>query len=129
MRHPRVLIVDDDPGIRRVVRLSFPPGEFEILSAADGIEALEVVDKEPVDAVVLDLEMPQMDGRTFYTQLRRRGSTVPVLVLSAYGAVKARREIGADSAMPKPFDPDTLVAEVQRLIDERPPQPSMAGSA
>jgi DNA-binding response OmpR family regulator len=64
---------------------------------------------------VLDLEMPEMDGRTFYRQLRERGIAVPVLIVSAYGARAAGRELGTP-AMDKPFNPDELVRAVQELL-------------
>jgi CheY-like chemotaxis protein len=64
---------------------------------------------------VLDLQMPVMDGRSFYTALRQLPSDVPVLLLSAYGSRAAQRELGADDALDKPFDPVILIERLRRL--------------
>ncbi len=116
---PRVLVVDDDAALIRMVRLSFLSEGFSVVTAGDGIQGLEVMAAESVDAIVLDLLMPRMDGRSFYRELRARGSDVPVVIISAYGAASARDELQANAALSKPFDPDVLISEVRRLIASR----------
>jgi DNA-binding response OmpR family regulator len=112
----RVLLVDDDAALIRMVRLSFISEGFEVVTATDGIHGLECLEAQLVDAVVLDLQMPRMDGRTFYRALRTRGYKMPVVILSAYGVEDARDELNAEAAVRKPFDPEVLVEEVRRLV-------------
>jgi two-component system response regulator PrrA len=115
IKAPAVLIVDDDAALRRMLRLTLQGGGFEVRIAENGRDALESVCEHVPDAVVLDLEMPVMDGRAFYRELRQRGIEVPVLIVSAYGARAAGRELGAP-AMEKPFNPDELVAAVRDML-------------
>jgi len=88
---------------------------FDITTAENGKEALAYVDGEDPDVIVLDLEMPVMDGREFYRELRSRGQDVPVLILSAYNARAAQMELGAEASLDKPFDPTELAARVHEL--------------
>jgi two-component system response regulator MprA len=110
-----VLIVDDDAALRRMLRLTLMDGGFDVRLAENGRAALEAVADDVPDAVVLDLEMPVMDGRTFYHELRDRGIEVPVLIVSAHGARAAGRELGTP-AMDKPFNPEDLVSAVRELM-------------
>jgi DNA-binding response OmpR family regulator len=110
-----VLIVDDDTALLRTLRLTLVQGGFAVRLAQNGRAALAAIAEEIPDAVVLDLEMPEMDGRTFYRELRGRGIDVPVLIVSAYGARAAGRELGTP-AMDKPFNPDELVYAVRELL-------------
>jgi DNA-binding response OmpR family regulator len=114
---PLVLIVDDDPALGRMLSMTLRDGGFDVTTAANGQVGLGKIDDEGVpDAIVLDLEMPVMDGRTFYRAIRARGIGVPVLVLSANGARAASRELGAQGHMDKPFDPDALITRVRSLL-------------
>lgn len=118
----RVLVVDDDEALLRMVRLTLSSAGCRVTTAGNGIEGLDRLDEDEVfDVVVLDLQMPRMDGRSFYHEMRERGHTPEVVVLSAYGAQEARRELGASAAIPKPFDPDYLVEIVRRLGGARQP--------
>jgi DNA-binding response OmpR family regulator len=91
---------------------------FEVAVAHDGKDALSQIAGQIPDAILLDLQMPVMDGRVCYHKLREREIESPVLILSAYGAEEAREELGAEAAMGKPFDPDDLIAAVERLLAE-----------
>jgi two-component system, OmpR family, response regulator MprA len=110
-----VLIVDDDAALLRTLRLTLSQNGFGVRLAENGRTALQSVMEQEPDAVVLDLEMPEVDGRTFYRQLRERGVDVPVLILSAHGARAAGRELGTP-AMDKPFNPDELVKALHDLL-------------
>lgn len=115
----RVLIVDDDPVLRRLVSLTLVDEGHEVDTAVDGEQGLAVLDRDArvlPDIIVLDLEMPVVDGRTFYRTIRDRGLAIPVMILSAFGAHAARRELGAEAALDKPFDPFELVRRLERLI-------------
>jgi DNA-binding response OmpR family regulator len=115
----RVLVVDDDASVTRLVSLFLRDEGFEVLTAGNGEEALREIEQTEPDVIVLDLQMPVMDGETFYRELRARGAEIPVLVLSAYGARAASRRLGAQDSLDKPFDPDTLVTRVERLLDHQ----------
>jgi len=112
----RVLIVDDDPSVLRMLRLVFVADGFDVTTATNGREALAAVEAAKPGAIVLDLEMPVMDGREFFHELREKGDETPVLILSAYGAERARRELKAEAFVSKPFEPDYLVQEVEKLL-------------
>ena len=115
----RILVVDDDPGLVRMVKMSLEVEGYEVVTASDGERGLEELGKRPSDIVLLDLQMPRMDGRTFYREMKSRGFDIPVLILSAYGAEAARVELDADAAVNKPFDPEFLAETVKRIMDGR----------
>jgi DNA-binding response OmpR family regulator len=110
-----VLVVDDDPGIRQLVAMTLASEGWIVRTAADGRRALEEVQGRNFDVVVLDLQMPVMDGRSFYEALRGLPSNIPVLLVSAYGSRDAQRELGANDALDKPFDPSVLVERLRTL--------------
>ncbi len=112
----RVLVVDDDAALLRLLRLSLQDSGFEVSTATNGAEALDRLGAATPSAVVLDLEMPIMDGRTFYHEMRARGIEAPVLILSAYDARRAQRELNAEAWMDKPFDPGELSAALCELV-------------
>jgi two-component system, OmpR family, response regulator MprA len=115
---PKVLVIDDDEALLRVLRLSLASDGFDVTTAADGAAGLEKLDEGgEYDVVVLDLQMPRLDGRSFYREMVSRGHKTRVLILSAYGAEEARRELGAAAAIGKPFDPDHLSATVRDLAE------------
>jgi DNA-binding response OmpR family regulator len=111
----KVLVLDDDNALLRLLRLTLTSEGFEVITASNGLEGLEKVDREPPDVILLDLEMPVMDGRTFFRELRQQGNNTPVLILSAYGARDAQRELHADGSLEKPFDADALMNELKQL--------------
>lgn len=121
---PRVLVVDDDPGVRRMVEIVLDSEGLAVTAASDGERAMSLLEVLDFDLVVLDLQMPVMDGRTFYRELRRAGYRIPVIVLSAYGARDAARELGAEAGMGKPFDIDDLIDLVNALLASPPREPA-----
>jgi len=112
-----VLVVDDDPNLMRLMGTILRTSGMEVLTASDGYAALEVAMRNDVDAIVLDLRMPNLDGRAFFRELRARGIETPVLIASAYGAREARQELGAQASIEKPFDPEVLVSELLRILE------------
>ncbi len=110
----RILVVDDDLAILRMIERVLESEGWAVAAASSAERALELIDHE-FDVVVLDLQMPQMDGAALYALLRSRSYTMPVLVLSAFGAARAASEVGADAAMGKPFDIDEFVERVRSL--------------
>jgi DNA-binding response OmpR family regulator len=112
----RVLVVDDDEAMARMIRLTLVSEGYAVSIASDGIQGLERLEREAVALVVLDLQMPNMDGREMYAEMKRRGIEVPVIIVSAYGAEAARVELNAAAAMRKPFDTAALLEVVAGLL-------------
>jgi DNA-binding response OmpR family regulator len=110
-----VLIVDDDPALLRLVTLVLRTDGFEAHTAVDGQEALAEIARCEPDVIVLDLEMPVMDGPTFLHHIREDGNRTPVLILSALEP-EAARSLDAQDFLSKPFIPDELSVRLRRLI-------------
>jgi DNA-binding response OmpR family regulator len=98
-----------------MLRLSMASEGLDVATARDGVEGLEELDSADFDVIVLDLQMPRMDGRAFFREMASRGHEAQVVILSAYGAEQAKRELHAAAAVPKPFDPDELIQTVRRV--------------
>ncbi|HLG12300.1 MAG TPA: response regulator [Dehalococcoidia bacterium] len=111
-----VLIVDDDRNLTKLVSTVLALAGLNVLTASDGLAALNLLNGQEVDVIILDLRMPRMDGRTFLKELREKGKDTPVLIASAYGARAAQRELGAQAAIEKPFDPQRLLDVVTELL-------------
>jgi DNA-binding response OmpR family regulator len=112
-----VLVVDDEPSMSHLVALTLEDAGFEVIAQPEGASALRAVDDVHPDVIVLDLHMPVMDGPTFFRCLRERGDRTPVLLLSgSHSARRAQRELGADDALQKPFDPDELVRRLRLIL-------------
>jgi two-component system chemotaxis response regulator CheY len=116
----RVLVVDDDLGIRRLARLALASAGFEVALASDGREALSYLSTDVADVIVLDLNMPVMDGYTFVHNLDDVRHRPHILILSGERAEKAQRELGADASLQKPFLPEDLIAKVAELAGPTP---------
>ncbi|HET7738312.1 MAG TPA: response regulator [Tepidiformaceae bacterium] len=110
-----VLVVDDEPGIARMIRLLLTLEGVEVRVENDAAKALAFLERERVRVILLDLNMPVMDGRTFFRSLRARGDATPVVLMSAHEPRVASRELGADGFLEKPFLPDDLVDCVNRF--------------
>ena len=113
-----ILVVDDDPHIRDVVRFAFEKTGMVISTAQDGKEALRQFDKDIHELVVLDIGMPEMDGLEVCRQIRKTSDT-PILFLSARDEEIDRilgLEIGGDDYVTKPFSPRELVARVNAIL-------------
>jgi DNA-binding response OmpR family regulator len=113
-----VLVIDDDLNLTRLMATILRTSGIDALTATDGVTALDTVEHNDIDAIVLDLQMPKMDGRGFFRELRARGNHTPVLIASAYGARDAQRELGAEASVEKPFDPEVLISELQRILED-----------
>jgi len=117
----RVLIVDDDPDIVRLVRYNLSHSGYDVQSAGSGREALELVQKQPPDLVVLDVMLPDVDGLEVCRTLRQQASSrrIPILMLTARGEEIDRVvgfELGADDYVSKPFSPRELVLRVKSIL-------------
>jgi DNA-binding response OmpR family regulator len=117
-----ILLVDDDPRLAGMVSEYLGEAGFRVTIAADGRTGLERLLREPFEALVLDLMLPDMDGLEVCRQVRAsaaRTSDIPILMLTARGDAMDRvvgLEIGADDYLPKPFEPRELVARIQAVL-------------
>jgi len=114
----RVLVIDDEPPIRKLLRLGLNAQGYETLEAPNGKTALELVGEKP-DLVILDLGLPDMQGLELLRQLRARDERVPIVVLSSrddeVGKVEAL-DLGADDYVTKPFGMDELLARMRAAL-------------
>ena len=115
----RVLVVDDEPAVRRALERALRLESYDVIVAADGEEALDALATEPVDAVVLDILMPKLDGLEVCRRMRQAGDRTPVLILTARDAIDDRVEgldVGADDYLVKPFALRELQARLRALL-------------
>ncbi len=120
MNPPRILVVDDDDSLRWVLQTQLEQMGYSVTTAANGVEALEAMDKELPALVLTDMKMPVMSGMELLEQIRRGYSEVPVVMITAFGtiqsAVQAMRA-GAYDYLTKPIDYDELGIAVSRVLD------------
>ncbi|MFP3389899.1 response regulator transcription factor [Brevibacillus sp. SIMBA_040] len=115
----KLMVVDDDPHIRELVRVFLEREGFEVMEAADGEEALSLFSTAPADLVILDIMMPNMDGWELCRELRRFYPDIPLLMLTAKGETSQKIkgfELGTDDYLVKPFEPAELVVRVKALL-------------
>lgn len=127
---PNILIVDDEPRIRELIREHLQHGGFSCEEATDGSAALAQLSRGGFDLVILDIMMPFMDGMTCLREMRARKLTVPVIMLTARGEEYdklAGLESGADDYVVKPFSPRELVARVRAVLSRTMPRTETAG--
>ncbi|MEU2101823.1 response regulator transcription factor [Nocardia sp. NPDC019255] len=118
----RILVVDDEVRVLASLRRGLELSDFEVVTAADGAAALSMVRTATPDAMVLDVNLPELDGVGVVTALRAMGNDIPICVLSARTAVSDRiacLERGADDYLTKPFDLGELVARLNALLRRR----------
>jgi two-component system, chemotaxis family, chemotaxis protein CheY len=112
-----VLVVDDDPDILQTLGLCLSSEGYRVLMAANGKEALDILERERPSVILLDLMMPVMDGWQFVAELDHRGRRdVPLLILSADRSVQGHaQQLRASGHLAKPFDLEELLGKVQQL--------------
>lgn len=121
-RAPRILVVDDEPQIHRFLTPSLIASGYDVLTASTGADALRLQNSEAPEAVILDLGLPDMDGKDVIAGIRRR-SAIPIIVLSARDreAEKiAALDLGADDFVNKPFGIGELLARIRTVLRRKP---------
>ena len=114
----RVLIVDDEPPIRKLLRMGLTAQGYQVLEAPDGETALDLIAEKP-DLVILDLGLPDMQGLDLLRTIRARNDRVPIVVLSSRGDEAAKvqaLDMGADDYVTKPFGTDELLARMRAAL-------------
>ncbi|HET7369508.1 MAG TPA: response regulator [Gammaproteobacteria bacterium] len=120
---PRVLIVDDDRAILEGLSMLLEENH-ETLTALDGEEALRILDREQIDIVILDMLMPVLDGAGVLREMSERGSSIPVIVISAHTDLQDRAQsLGAADAIAKPFDIAMLERKIAQLLEKKNSSP------
>ncbi|MEM8904633.1 MAG: response regulator transcription factor [Actinomycetota bacterium] len=115
----QLLIVDDEANLRSMLRAALSHHGFEVSEAADGVEALRMIDADQPDLVVLDVMMPELDGFEVCRRLRSVGNRTPVLFLTAKDETEDRVRgltLGGDDYLQKPFSLDELVARIHAVL-------------
>jgi len=115
----KVLAVDDDLDLLRLIAFTLRQSGYLVLEAQDGFEALALVEKERPDLVLLDVNLPRMNGFELLKRIRDGGSRVPVLMLTVRSSEEDQvqgLDLGADDYLTKPFSPRTLLARVRALL-------------
>jgi len=123
MSMEKVLVVDDDKNICDLLRMYLEKEQYSVVIANDGVEALDKFAAEPVDIVVLDVMMPQLDGWQVCREIRKK-SNCPIIMLTAKGETFDKvlgLELGADDYVVKPFDAKELVARIKAVMRRMSP--------
>lgn len=130
-RHPKILIVDDDPDIREAISAVLEHNSYEVITAKDGEEGLDKLRDEKPDLMILDLLMPKMDGFSVLQALqdprRSKYSKIPILILTSIKEDASRRryeletglELNVDDYAEKPIEPRVLASRVEKLLLKR----------
>jgi two-component system response regulator ResD len=124
MQRFKVLVADDDTNVCEIIRLYFKQQQIELVEANNGLVALELVEKESPDIIILDVMMPEMDGYEACREIRKN-SDIPIIMLTAKGEEFDRvlgLELGADDYVTKPFSPRELVARIKAIFRRMQPR-------
>ena len=125
----KVLVVDDERPIRKLLRMGLTTQGYEVLEAPDGRIGLDILRREPVDLVITDIMMPQMDGIETIREVRQRFPAIGIIAMSGGGAIKRNRiyleaaaKLGAHRTLQKPFRAADLIVLVNDVLRLRQPR-------
>ena len=114
-----ILVADDDKNTRRLIKAVLESEHYTVSTAENGVKALEILDREHIDLIVLDIMMPEMDGYEFTETIRSVHNDIPVLMVSAKQLPADRKKgflAGTDDFMTKPFDDEELLLHIKALL-------------
>ena len=119
----RILVVEDQPDNRKIIRDVFAPTGYEIIEAENGEEALAAIAKARPDLILMDIQLPIMDGHTATRRIKADPAlrSIPVIAVTSYalsGEEKKAREAGCDDYIPKPYSPRELLAKVRQYLSD-----------
>ena len=121
MTHSKsVLVIDDDDSLRRVVEYNLHEEGYRVITAADGTSGLQAFQSQPIDLVLSDIRMPEMDGRELLTRLKTMQPDLPVIILTAHGTIDSAvdaMKLGAADYLTKPFNREQLKAAVRKALE------------
>jgi len=117
-----ILVADDSPTIRKFVSFSLAAQGFKIITASDGMDALEKLPKENIDLIITDLNMPNLDGFEFVKSVRNSTEykDIPIIILSSLDAdsdLERGMQVGANAYLIKPFNPQRILYEVSKFLN------------
>jgi DNA-binding response OmpR family regulator len=115
----QILVVEDDTNARKLMKAVLERAEYSVLTAVNGEDALAVMDAHHIDLILLDIMMPGMDGYAFTDELRRAGSTVPILMVTAKQLPADKKKgflVGTDDYMTKPVDTEEMLLRIKALL-------------
>lgn len=123
MGKKRILLVDDEHHLVDMVKMRLEANDYEVITAYDGQEALDVARREKPDLIILDLMLPKMDGYKVCGLLKNdsRYTSIPILLFTAKAQdddMKQGRDVGADGYITKPFEPQVLLGKIKELLGE-----------
>ncbi len=122
-RRTRALVVEDDPHQRLLVSLLLKHNGIEVISVEDGFHALEAIVADPPDLIVMDLNLPTVDGRDVLADVREQRPTTPVVVVSgAPDAQERAQALGANAVVVKPYEVSDLLATVESVLSSNLPR-------
>jgi len=119
MQKPKILVVDDEDGIRELISDALSIGGFEVETSPDGLQGLKAIRDHRFDLLILDVNMPKMDGFALLEKVRADGLTTPVIMLSARGQkvdINQGLRLGADDYMTKPFGLEELSLRINAIL-------------
>ena len=115
----QILVAEDDRNTRRLLQAVLESAGYQVVTAGDGVEALEALDRQHVDLVVLDVMMPNMDGYAFTKTLRACNNNLPILMVSAKQLPTDKKQgflVGTDDYMTKPIDEEEMLLRIRALL-------------
>ena len=117
----RILVVEDQPDNRQIIRDMLAPTDYEITEAEDGQQALEAIAKNRPDLILMDIQLPIIDGYTATRRIKTDPAlrSIPIIAVTSYalsGEDKKAREAGCDDYVPKPFSPRQLLAKIRQYL-------------
>ncbi|MEC0134196.1 MULTISPECIES: response regulator transcription factor [Paenibacillus] len=114
-----ILVVEDDKHVRRLLEAVLKREGYDVVTAEDGVKALEVLDSQHIDLIILDIMMPNMDGYEFAKEVRAADSLIPILMATAKQLPEDKKKgfrIGTDDYMTKPIDTEEMLLRIQALL-------------